>query len=494
MRSHTAFSLVSALFVVVLVQMPASLSGADVKINADAPGTVQNEIRITLNATDSNNLVVAYNDSIGAASSPLGISFTLDGGGTWADRQLGVPLHPILGTPDDGNPMGYIFDPYIDSDSQGNVYAGYIASIGGPGGPSGLFIERSQNKGQVWSGPTTIAFDIRASVPPPPPPDPYRFNDRPDMTIDGSDNVYVVWIKDVGQTQPTSDIYFAKSPPPGLPTPLNPTGLDFSGSVANSVAPKTVNDGPNGTDWANVPDIAIASDGTVYLAWINVDVTVTGPKPGTLLLDKSSDGGVTFGVDNAFLAITALAKNMTTGTGATDVTSGSYPSLAVDPTNPQRVHVAYAADPTGPDEASIFFVTSSNGGTTWSTPIVVNDDGTTTDQIHPTIAVKPNGTIDVAWYDKRNGANDDLWDVYLARSTDNGASFSTNVRVSDQSFTAPTDVFGRPWLGEYLGLELDATWAYLAFTSSVSDSLGDLYFDLRANSTIPVELASFTAE
>jgi hypothetical protein len=486
--------IVSVLVVVGLSQTPVGVHAANVKINSDAPGTVQNEVRVTRNATDGNNLVVAYNDSIGAASSPLGISLTLDGGATWADRQLAVPIHPLVGSPDDGLPMPYIFDPYIDSDSQGNIYAGYIAAIGGPGGPSGLYIERSQTKGQVWSGPTTIAFDVRAAVPPPPPPDPYRFNDRPDMTVDGSDNVYVVWIKDVGQAQPTSDIYFAKSPPPGTPGPGNPTGLDFSGTVANSVAPKTINDGPNGTDWANVPDIAVASNGTVYVAWINVDVTVAGPKPGTLLIDTSSDGGATFGADTAFQSITALARNVTTATGATDVTSGSYPSLAADPTNPQRVYVAYAADPPGADEANIFFLRSSDGGATWTTPVVINDDGTTNDQIHPSIAVKPDGTIDVAWYDKRNAPGDDQWDVYIAKSTDNGTSFSANVRVSDQSFAPPTDVFGRPWLGEYLGLELDGSWAYIAFTSSVNDTRGDLFFDTRANPAIPVELVRFAVE
>jgi hypothetical protein len=444
---------------------------------------VQNEIRITRNATDANNLVVAYNDAIGAASSPVGVSFSLDGGLTWSDRQLSVPTHPIVGSPDDGISLVFIFDPFIDSDSVGNVYAGYIATDGAGGGPSGLYIERSQDKGQTWSGPTTIAFDLRSTLVP---PGAYRFNDRPDMTMDGSDGVYVVWIRDVGVGLATSDIHFTKSPPPGAPGPGNPTGLDFSGTVANSVAPQTVNDNPNGIDFANAPDVAVASDGTTYVAWINVDVTNPNPKPGTLLIDRSFDGGVSFGSDLTVQSITALALNLTTGVGATDALSGSYPSIAVNPSNPQMVYIVYAADPSGADEADIFFTRSSDGGVSWSAPIVVNDDGTTTDQFHPAIAVKPNGDIDIVWYDKRNSAGDDQWDVYLAASGDGGASFTSNLRVTDSSFTSPTDLSGAPWIGEYLGLEVDATTAAMAFTSGVGDARGDVFFDLFAN---PVNVA-----
>ncbi|MCP3962979.1 MAG: exo-alpha-sialidase [bacterium] len=487
-----------------------ALAGVDVKINSDAAGTVQNEIRITQNATDANNFVVAYNDNAGAASSPLGVSFSLDAGATWLDRQLGVPTHPILmpPSPDDGISLSFIFDPFIDSDSLGNIYAGYIATDGSGGGPGGIYIERSTDKGATWSGPDTIDFDVRAGMlPPPPMPDPYRFNDRPDMTVDGSDHVYVVWIKDVGQGLPTSDIYFAKSPPPVVPGPMNPTGLDFTGVPAGSIAPKTINDNPGGmplpappSDFANVPDVAVAANGTIYVSWIDVDVTDMNPKPGTLHLDRSTDGGVSFTTDQVAQNITALSNHMSTLGGAMDdARSGSYPAIATNPSSSTTVYMVYAADPMGAaDEADIFFTRSTMSGSTatWSTPLTVNDDATTRDQIHPMIVVKSDGTIDVAWYDKRNAANDDMWDVYVAKSTDGGTTFSTNVRVTDQSFATPTNLPGsEPWLGEYLGLVVDATDAYFAFTSAVSgDTKGDVYFDSLANSMVPVELQTFVVE
>ena len=117
----------------VVVTGAAAIAGAgtDVKINSDVAGTVQNEIRITQNATDANNFVVAYNDNAGTSPSPLGVSYSLDGGASWTDLQLGTPTHPLSmpPTPDDGIALSFIFDPFIDSDSQGNIYAGYIAAM-----------------------------------------------------------------------------------------------------------------------------------------------------------------------------------------------------------------------------------------------------------------------------------------------------------------------------------------------------------------------------
>jgi hypothetical protein len=475
---HYRKFVVAVAAVLLVLPVVAFAAGSDVQINSDPPGTVQNEIRITQSATNPANLVVAYNDTVGAASSPLGVSFSTDTGATWTDRQLGIPIHPLLLTP-----LSRIFDPFIDSDSQGTIYAGYIAADNTVAGPSGIYIESSTDGGSTWSGPTTIDFNIAALGPFDPT---YRFNDRSDMTVDGNDDVYVVWIKDVGVGQPTSDIYFAKSPPPGPPGPGNPTGLDFTGVGVGSVAPQTVSD-VTGLDRANAPDVAVAADGTVYVAWIDVDVTNPLPQPGTLKIDSSFTGGVAFGPDKVVAGIAALSKHVSTTAGAgtfDDARAGSYPVIAVDPANSQTVYLAYAADPPGADEADIFFIKSTDGGVTWAAPLTVNDDGTSNDQIHPAIAVKADGTIDLAWYDKRNAANDDQWDVYFANSIDGGASFGPNRRITDQSFTTPSDTSGSPWIGEYLGIDVDATTAYIAFTSGISDSRGDVFFDAEPNSVV----------
>jgi hypothetical protein len=116
-----AAGLSASLLAAALIALP----GTDVKVNGELSGTVQNEVRITQNLTDAQNFVVAYNDGANpSVPSSLGVSFQPDGGATWADVQLAQPTHPALGTT-----LNVIFDPGVASDSQGNIYALYIATV-----------------------------------------------------------------------------------------------------------------------------------------------------------------------------------------------------------------------------------------------------------------------------------------------------------------------------------------------------------------------------
>ena len=72
MSTRRVLPILAVVVFMLLASAPALLAAADVKVNGDAAGSVQNEVRITRNATDLQNFVVAYNDSIGAATSPLG--------------------------------------------------------------------------------------------------------------------------------------------------------------------------------------------------------------------------------------------------------------------------------------------------------------------------------------------------------------------------------------------------------------------------------------
>ncbi len=54
-------------------------------------------------------------------------------------------------------------------------------------------------------------------------------------------------------------------------------------------------------------------------------------------------------------------------------------------------------------------------------------------QFLPNVAVAPNGRVDVAWWDMREGAAAYANDVYYSYSEDAGATWSPNVRVSDRS-------------------------------------------------------------
>src|SRR4030095_5153825 len=55
----------------------------------------------------------------------------------------------------------------------------------------------------------------------------------------------------------------------------------------------------------------------------------------------------------------------------------------------------------------VMFVRSVDGGLTFSAPLRINDDPINHDKWHwfGTLAVAPNGRIDVVWLDTRNAAN-----------------------------------------------------------------------------------------
>ena len=474
---------------------------ADTLVDGNAT-TVQNEIDLTLIPGQAGYLAMAYNDDPNGGT-PLGIAYSSDFGVNWNTTQLTMPSSPLappLPPPVPplgwlpGIQMGRMFDPTITADANGNLYAAGIAADGqnplaNPlgGGDSGLYAFKSTDFGVSWSAPVQISYDLPTTVPIGTDPN-YRFNDRCRIQADISsssvyqNNVYVTWIKDRGLQQntginrPLGDIYFA--------------GSTDGGNTWNAPTSPTPTINQTANDMGNIPVMDIASNGTIYLAWLDYNVWTSGT--GNIYMRQSTDGGGTFtdwngaNQDHLVASINLPPLMLTTAAGTNDIVGkgNSGTPIAVNPNNPNELYIAYAADPpdgAGVDEADIFLIKSTDAGQNWGAPVQINDDTGITDQAFPWIDVKPDGTIDVAWYDKRNSLNDDAWDVYIAKSTDAGASFSTNYLLSDVTATAPSG-----WFGEYLGLAVDSTDAYVAFASSRSDLLnGDVWFDSVANSDIP---------
>jgi hypothetical protein len=77
---------------------------------------------------------------------------------------------------------------------------------------------------------------------------------------------------------------------------------------------------------------------------------------------------------------------------------------------------------------------SLDGGATWSDTTVVNDDDPELlyGQFHPNLRVAPNGRLDLAWWDQRDAAGAFGTDVYYASSSDAGATWSANQRMTDR--------------------------------------------------------------
>ncbi|MGV3721464.1 MAG: sialidase family protein, partial [Actinomycetota bacterium] len=85
--------------------------------------------------------------------------------------------------------------------------------------------------------------------------------------------------------------------------------------------------------------------------------------------------------------------------------------------------------PPRPGNLNIFLAVSNDDGKTFSYPIRVNDDPAGPEHRFPIAVTDAKGALFVAWLDKRKGTpeNPGFSRVYVTRSTDGGKTFSPNV-------------------------------------------------------------------
>jgi hypothetical protein len=173
------------------------------------------------------------------------------------------------------------------------------------------------------------------------------------------------------------------------------------------------------------------------------------------LVRRSTDGGLTFGP--AVAAASGLTNPPNPLFGSSFRVSAAFPVIATDPTDASSVYVTWSSD-NGPSQTDVFVSRSVDGGATWSaTPVRVNDDppGNPRDQFFPWISVGTDGTVRVMWGDDRLdlvNPGGKLYDIFMAESTDHGASFGPNIRVTTTSSNPDLDGFGGTFIGDYFGL------------------------------------------
>ncbi|KAA0207473.1 MAG: T9SS type A sorting domain-containing protein [Ignavibacteria bacterium] len=178
--------------------------------------------------------------------------------------------------------------------------------------------------------------------------------------------------------------------------------------------------------------------GSVYFASVNGN---------TILMARSTNGGVSFSssttVLNAVPAGTICSGRYTV---KNCIRTNNFPRVAVDNSfGPYRgtIYVVTEINPANNpnDLADVVLVRSTDNGQTWSSPLRLNDDNTSTDQWMPAISVDNNtGKVFVCWYDSRvDPGNNLMTELYGAVSTNGGVSFSTNEPISNEKFN-PDDM------------------------------------------------------
>jgi hypothetical protein len=300
-----------------------------------------------------------------------------------------------------GTTFGIGFDPGIDVDKTGTFYYSYgVAPLSGSY-PNAIVMMKSTN-GTSWTPVTPITFNTNRF-----------FDDKYYLAIDRSNNVtttdriYVSWDRNSGNNQL---LYIAYSTNGG----------------STWTAPIKVNDGTSRFERVIGAYPAVDQNtGVVYDSWHDYARNI-------IFVDKSTNGGATWGTDRT-------AATTHAGFGA-DIgcvggrSQGPAHALKVGPSG--TLYLVYA-DPVKGRGFDVQLVTSTNGGTSWSGPVRLNDDGGAADQFHPTLSVESNGAggdkVTVSFYDRRDDASNCLAHVYATQSVDNGATWSANIRLTNNA-------------------------------------------------------------
>jgi hypothetical protein len=215
------------------------------------------------------------------------------------------------------------------------------------------------------------------------------------------------------------------------------------------------------TGWARSPkindasatigvNVAVGSDGTIYASWLDYPNS-------RILMDKSTDGGAHWGTDK-------VVHNMVLNTSGFSISIPPQQSRGIVPwpftvgapagtPHAGRIYVTYEDRASGGGLDTNSYVTFTDNGSTFSTPVKVNDDSGGAYQFFPAIAVTPNGNVGLSWYDTRNDATNHKTDQFFSFSSDGGTSWAANRKIT----TAQSDETGgganANQYGDYEGLD-----------------------------------------
>lgn len=316
----------------------------------------------------------------------LGAYVSFNGGSTWTNEV--IPGFDCQSAPT--NSWVDTTDPILAFDSKGVVYSNILpfSMTYNPAGHQvwnvipndAVFVAKSTDGGNTWTtanqGKPLAIYNSSGLG---------RTADKQWMAVDAHpsspfvDTVYAAWTLFAGFS---SEIWFSRS---------TNHGEHFFTPVKLSTAN---NDGPFNT----YIFMGTAPDGTLYITYSSFPSHLS-PEADIWVL-KSTDGG------NKFSApIRAVRYRFVTAAALPNTTFRDGISYNAT-VNPANGHLLLALEVQSDNGIDVQLVESTDGAQTFSAPIFVNDpstrpDGDGTDQFQPTVAAGPDGTVAVAFYDRR---------------------------------------------------------------------------------------------
>ncbi len=383
----------------------------------DIIGDAGNETSLAVDPTNPDRIVIGWRqfDTVASNFRQAGYGYSLDGGLTWT-------FPGVL------NPGVFRSDPVLDFDKEGNFYYNSLQ------GTFDCDVYKIDDGGVVWNSPV-----------------PAKGGDKQWMRIDrtdgvGSGNNYSNW----NISYSTCDWDFTRS-------------TDGSQSFEDCTP---VIESPR---WGT---LAVDADGTLYTC---------GQSGGDLIVIKSTtakdpDNPVTW---DSF-SIVDLDGSLSIG-GAVNP-QGLLGQMWVDTdisggVGHGNVYVLASVNRNSiNDSGDVMFSKSTDGGIIFSAPTRINTDvGTDNTQWFGTMAVAPNGRIDVVWLDTRDaesGSNDSV--LYYSFSDDQGETWTENFALSE-SFNPNIGYPQQNKMGDYYDMVSDNNGVHLAWANTINGGQ-DVYY------------------
>ena len=198
------------------------------------------------------------------------------------------------------------------------------------------------------------------------------------------DRIYAMWVVFTGCCAAQPYVATAQALPNG-------THTDWSAPVTLPQIPAT----PQGATYL-LPHIA--PDGSVWTTLVN-ESPAHSFCCATIFVDSSKDGGATWtsagSIDN--ITVPPFRYSNTT------FRDGILQSFGVGPIKkkdgPYPLYISWEDGSTG--FSNLFIAASYDEGAHWTTPIQVNDNVDPADEFQPNVDVAADGTVSVAFYDRR---------------------------------------------------------------------------------------------
>jgi hypothetical protein len=432
--SRTSSTIMLA-FAGALITATLAAAAAPIPTNFNVSAMPGNEAEdaIAVNPTDPSNVVAMSTLPDVVAGLAVGVSF--DGGNAWARSVIGASA---------ADPLGDICcDQQLAWDRFGNLWMTYLVNSNGH-----VLVALSTDGGTSF----TKVADIVTS-----------FGDQPSIAV-GQNSVWVSYT-----ASPGKQIQAFGAPVTGLgqfgsfSAPENVPSPGSNGDYGDTAV------GPAGQVMVTYQNAVNGQGGTNIYTAVDPDGLGLSGFGRPTLVTHSHVGGFDFIAAQPHRSIDAEANL------AWDRSGGAHSG---------RVYLVWTQEtPNESDNDDIMLQHSDDNGATWSPAVKLNDDHTANSQYDPAIALdESSGDVAVSWYDTRSdlgtggsgdtdGIPNDDFQIWATDSTDGGATFAQNFRISGGTSNA-TDASSFFDIGDYTHAAFVAGSFWPAWSDN-SNSTGD---------------------